>query len=111
MEASQCYAGANCSSEGLTLPVVEYGRDAGFSVTGRFVYRGDAIPRLRGWYLFSDYCSGLLFGVRSDIEGVVGPRVLLETGLNVSTFGEGPEGELYVADIGGGGIYRIVAGD
>jgi glucose/arabinose dehydrogenase len=110
MEGSQCFAQPDCSTRGLTLPVVEYGRDLGCSVTGGYVYRGEAIPGLRGWYLFSDYCTGILFGVPSDAEGVIGPRILLETGLSVSTFGEGPDGELYVADLEGGSIYRIVAG-
>jgi glucose/arabinose dehydrogenase len=111
MEASQCFARPNCATRGLILPVAEYGRDLGCSVTGGYVYRGDAIRQLRGWYLFSDYCSGLLFGIRSDVDGVVGPRILLETGVSVSTFGEGRGGELYLADLGGGSIYRIVAGD
>ena len=53
----------------------------------------------------------LLFGIPSDAEGVIGPRTLLDLGFSVSTFGEGPDGELYVADLGGGTIYRIVAGD
>ncbi len=110
MEASQCFAEPNCATRGLTLPVAEYGRDLGCSVTGGYVYRGEAIPDLRGWYLFSDYCSGILFGVPSDAQGVIGPRILLETGVSVSTFGEGPDGELYVADLDGGSIYRIVAG-
>ena len=82
----------------------------GCSVTGGYVYRGQAMPDLRGWYLFADYCSGLMFGIPSDAEGVIGPRTLLETGFNVSSFGEGVDGELYVADHGGT-IYRIVAGD
>ena len=43
-----------------------------------------------------------------NVEGVVGPRALLETGASVSTFGEGPDGELYLADICRGVIYRIV---
>jgi glucose/arabinose dehydrogenase len=111
MEASQCFARPDCSTEGLILPVAEYGRDLGCSVTGGYVYRGEAIGDLRGWYLFSDYCSGLLFGIRSDAEGVIGPRVLLETGVSVSTFGEGRDGELYLADLNGGSIYRIVAGE
>ncbi len=111
MEASQCFSEPSCATEGLILPVAEYGRDLGCSVTGGYVYRGEAIPDLHGWYLFSDYCSGILFGVPSDADGVIGPRTLLETGLNVSTFGEGPHGELYVADLAGGSIYRIVAGD
>jgi len=111
MEASHCFAGADCSSDGLLLPVAEYGRDLGCSITGGYVYRGQAIPGLAGWYLSGDYCSGLLFGVRSDVSGEVAiPRVLLETGANISSFGEGPDGELYVADITSGTIYRIVAG-
>jgi glucose/arabinose dehydrogenase len=109
MEASNCFAEPNCATDGLTLPIVEYGRDTGCSVTGGYVYRGETIGDLRGWYLFSDYCSGLLFGVPSDAQGVIGPRTLLETGISVSTFGEGPDGELYVADLEGGSIYRIVA--
>jgi glucose/arabinose dehydrogenase len=115
MEATSCYAAAGCSSDGLVLPVAQYGRDLGCSVTGGFVYRGASITGLAGWYLFSDYCTGLLFGVRSDApipaagEAAPLPRILLRTGANVSTFGEGADGELYLADIGSGAIYRIVA--
>ncbi len=115
MEGLHCYAGEGCSSDGLVLPVTEYGRDLGCSVTGGFVYRGEAIEGLTGWYLFSDYCSGLLFGIPSDAEPpaageAVELRRLLETGLGVSTFGQRTDGELYLADINGGRIYRIVAG-
>ena len=115
MEATSCYAVAGCSGDGLILPVAEYGRDLGCSVTGGFVYRGGSIEGLAGWYLFSDYCTGLLFGIRSDApipaagERAPLPRILLQTGANVSAFGEGEDGELYMADIGSGVIYRIVA--
>jgi glucose/arabinose dehydrogenase len=114
MEASTCYVDG-CSAEGLVLPVAEYGRDHGCSVTGGHVYRGGAIDGLGGWYLFSDYCSGLLFGVRSDLpmrgpdERAAMPRVLLETGANVTSFAEDSAGELYLADVGSGTVYRIVA--
>ena len=114
MEASACYL-AGCSTDGLLLPVAEYGRDQGCSVTGGYVYRAAAIEGLAGWYLFSDYCTGLLFGARSDVpipgagERAAAPRVLLETGANVTSFGEDADGELYLADHGSGTIYRIVA--
>ena len=111
MEASHCYAEPGCSSEGLILPVGEYGRDLGCSITGGHVYRGDAIDGLGGWYLFADWCSGILFGLPSDVTQLTPPRPLLETGLAVSTFGEDAAGELYLADLAGGGLYRIVAGD
>jgi glucose/arabinose dehydrogenase len=111
MEATHCFADASCSSDGLVLPVAEYGRDLGCSVTGGHVYRGGAIDGLRGWYLFSDYCSGLLFGIRSDVDAAgTAPQVLLETGQSISSFGTGTGGELYVTDIGGGRLSRIVGG-
>jgi glucose/arabinose dehydrogenase len=110
MEASHCYDSAECATDGLVLPVAEYGRDLGCSVTGGYVYRGESVPGLAGWYLFSDYCTGLLFGLRSDATGVNAPSILLETGASVSSFGEGADGELYVADLRSGTVYRIVAG-
>lgn len=113
MEGAHCFATASCSTDGLVMPIAEYTHEIGCSVTGGHVYRGPAIPELAGWYLFSDYCSGLLMGVPSDADpaaGVLAPRILLETGAAVSSFGEGTDGELYMADIGSGRLYRIVAG-
>jgi len=111
MEASHCFADADCSPDGLVLPVAEYGRELGCAVTGGHVYRGDAIEGLRGWYIFADYCSGLLLGIRSDTDGSdLAPRILLETGRAVSSFGVDEDGELYLTDIGGGGLFRVVAG-
>jgi glucose/arabinose dehydrogenase len=111
MEASHCFADPACSPDGMRMPVAEYGRDLGCSISGGHVYRGEAIPDLRGWYLAGDYCTGILFGLRSDTEGdAVVPRSLLDTDAAISSFGEGPDGELYLADINSGTIYRIVPG-
>ena len=112
MEASHCFSAAECSTEGLTPPLAEYGHDLGCSVTGGHVYRGEALPALRGWYVFSDVCGGRLFAVASDAEpaseGALAPVVLLDSGRAISSFGEGPGAELYVTDIDGG-LYRVVA--
>ncbi|HEX7195548.1 MAG TPA: PQQ-dependent sugar dehydrogenase [Candidatus Limnocylindria bacterium] len=111
MEGSHCFADASCSPDGLVLPVAEYGRDLGCSVTGGHVYRGTAIDDLHGWYVFSDFCTGLLFGIRSDAETIgAPPRILLETGQSISSFGADADGELYVTDMGGGALSRIVGG-
>ncbi len=110
MEASHCFADAACSSDGLILPVAEYGRDQGCSVTGGHVYRGSAVEGLAGWYLFSDYCEGHLFGVHSETDGSdLVPRILGETSGSISSFGTDGAGDLYVTDIGGGLLSRIVA--
>ena len=110
MEATHCFAAEYCSSDGLVLPLVEYSHDLGCSVVGGYVYRGLAIEGPAGWYLFSDYCSGTLFGIASDAAGSgLAPRALLETGGSVTSFGEASDGELYLADIGGT-VYRLVGG-
>ena len=110
MEASHCFADAGCSTEGLVVPVSEYGRDLGCSITGGYVYRGSAMPDLDGWYLFADYCTGRLFGVPSDVDELTAPRELLATGTRPSAFGQDAGGELYLADLAGGTVYRIVPG-
>ena len=110
-EGAHCFTDPSCGLVDLG-PWLEYGRDLGCSVTGGHVYRGEAIADLDDWYLFSDYCSGLLFGacLCLVLDGTVrGPQVLLETGANVSSFGEDTDGELYLADHASGTIYRIVA--
>ena len=115
MEAAHCFADAGCSADGLFLPLAEYGRDHGCSVTGGHVYRGDGVPGLAGWYLFSDYCTGYVMGVPADAPApddgtALAPRILLETGIPISSFGAGDDGELYVVDHIAGTLSRIVAG-
>ncbi|MDQ3688831.1 MAG: PQQ-dependent sugar dehydrogenase [Chloroflexota bacterium] len=111
MEASHCFGDAGCSADGLVLPVAEYGRDQGCSVTGGHVYRGSSVEGLAGWYVFSDYCEGHLFGVHFETDGSnLAPRILGETDQSISSFGTDGAGELYVTDIGGGLLSRIVAG-
>jgi hypothetical protein len=76
-------------------------------VSGGYVYRGTAQPDLVGVYVFGDYCSGLIFTLQVD-EGTITPKVVLDSGLGVSSFGLGEDGEIYVADIGGGAVYHLV---
>jgi glucose/arabinose dehydrogenase len=107
MEGRSCYRPANgCERPGLTLPIAQYEHDRGrCSITGGYVYRGSAIPQLVGTYLFGDYCSGEIFALRQGVQSV-----LLETSLQVASFGEDAAGELYVVDHGGA-VYRIVGTD
>lgn len=106
MEGAHCFSPADCSREGLVMPVAEYTHSEGCSVTGGMVYRGDRIKALNGVYLYADYCSGRLWGL-SRVKGKWTSEVLMDTGLMVSTFGEDEAGELYLADYKRGKIYRI----
>ncbi|MBI3976472.1 MAG: PQQ-dependent sugar dehydrogenase [Armatimonadetes bacterium] len=108
MEGAHCFRPqTNCDRSGLTLPVAEYGREGGCSVTGGYVYRGSRIRDLVGRYLFADYCSGQLWALTETTSGRWTMSELLATALRVSSFGEDQDGELYVVDHQGG-IYRIV---
>ncbi len=106
MEGTHCFDPPEaCSRAGLILPIAEYGREAGCSVTGGFVYRGVRIPRLVGRYLFGDYCSGTIWSLRES-GGRWAMETLLTTELQISSFGEDQAGELYVVDHQGA-VYRI----
>jgi len=110
MEGAHCYNPAvACPTAGFALPVMEYGHEEGrCSIIGGYVYRGRAIPALRGAYVSGDFCSGEVFAFRKSEGGeATGPTVLLKTGFRISSFGQDAEGELYVFDLGGG-IYRLV---
>ena len=98
------------AATGLIDPVHTYPRSDGVSVTGGYVYRGSAIPALVGSYLFADYGSGRLWRLVADGAGGLTDELLLETGLNVASFGQGLDGELRLVDIVGGGLYRIAPG-
>lgn len=101
---------ASCSTaSGLIDPVHEYGPSLGSSVTGGYVYRGSALPALVGRYLFADYGSGRIWRLVPSGSGFAAEE-LLDTTLSIASFGQGNDGELYVVDIAGGGLYKIVAG-
>ena len=92
--------------EGLTLPVWEYDHSQGCAIVGGYVYRGRNFPGLVGDYLFSDYCSGNLWALYRTPEGNRQAVLLMTTGLNVSSFGEDEQGELYLLDLRGA-VYEL----
>jgi glucose/arabinose dehydrogenase len=106
MEGLHCYATKNCARSGLALPVAEYDHDKGCSVTGGMVYRGRRFPQMQGTYLYGDFCSGRIWGLRQSAEESEN-KMLKDSGLSISTFGEDEAGEVYVADYGKGNIYKI----
>ena len=108
MEGSHCYSPATgCNQSGLTLPLVEYDHSQGCSVTGGYVYRGDQIASLQGYYMYGDYCSGDIWALAYDGNGVTENMLLAESGLSITSFGEDLAGNLYILDRQGG-IYTLV---
>lgn len=123
MEGPICTPGVNpnCKKTGFELPVYSYDHDVGRSITGGYVYRGKKYPSLCGVYLYGDFVSQAIWGIRVKKEKVITHKTLFEaksmlylaldyfrdSGLLISTFGEDEDGEVYVAAYQSGRIYRI----
>jgi hypothetical protein len=89
---------------------VEYPHGDRCAVTGGAVYRGDAIPGLRGAYLYSDLCDGIVRAVSVSGGAVVAERTFegAQAGYPVS-FGTDLAGEMYLCSFDLNTVFRIVA--
>lgn len=106
-EGSRPYEGGE-APQGAVLPVVEYPTgEQGCSVTGGFVYRGEAIAQLRGAYLYSDFCAGWIRALRYRGDEAADRADLGVQATEVASFGQDAAGELYVLSLGGQ-VWRIV---
>ncbi|MGH9194574.1 MAG: DUF5719 family protein, partial [Acidimicrobiia bacterium] len=109
MEGNHCFnPSTNCNPGGLTLPIIEYSSQSGTvecSVTGGYVHRGPS-SGLNGFYFFGDYCSGKVWAGERAGNSWNAPQ-LLDTTMNISSFGEDEAGEVYVVHHGGS-VHRIV---
>lgn len=106
-EGTHRYGDDSVVPKNPAMPVIEYGREEGTSVTGGFVYRGQAIPGLEGWYVWGDFGSGRIWGARAEANP--DPVELFDTDLAISSFGVDEDGELYVVDYARGAVYALVA--
>lgn len=109
MEGQHCFNGGACNSNGLVLPALEYDHGVGCSITGGHVYRGSAVPAVRGHYFYSDFCSGFLrsFVYANGVATDAREWELANLG-RVLSFGEDDAGELYVLSQNGN-VYRLIA--
>ncbi len=103
MEGKICAPGVDpkCKKEGLTEPIYDYPRSEGASVIGGYVYRGAALPELRGVYFYGDLVSGRIWGLRTNGKTITEQMLLLESGRSISAFGMDEQKELYLADLSG----------
>ncbi len=110
MEGGGCFRGNDCDRAGLIPPVFDYPTSGGnCSVTGGFVYRGEALPQLRGAYVYGDYCSGRIWALRYDGSRVTEQREIADAAFQISSFAVDREGNLYaLAHSDSGGVFKLV---
>lgn len=100
-----------CTPSDYATPILEHGhlhydQRGGDAVVGGYVYRGEGVPELKGTYLYADFVATRIWAAR-DINSQWRRDVLLETEGPVSSFGRGPDDEIYVVDYSGA-IHRFV---
>jgi glucose/arabinose dehydrogenase len=103
------YEGNTCTNGpcGITFvpPIFVYGHTGGrCSVTGGYVYRGARSTFNQGAYIFGDFCTGEIFALEGGTS-----TTLLDTPVNISSFGQDEAGEIYVTGHNNGTVYRITS--
>ena len=109
LEGASCSSGEPCGQEDFTTPLYTYDHSGRCAVTGGYVYHGSQFPALTGVYFFGDYCSGELWATWREATGAWQTQLLLDSELQISSFGEDEAGELFVTDLSGGTISQLVA--
>ena len=83
-------------------PTVEHHHSEARSLTGGVVYYGSELPDLQGAYIYGDYSTGKVWGVKVDGQKVTWHQELVDTPFAIAGFTEGINGELFVIDQGTG---------
>lgn len=104
-EGNEVFAGGEAPN--YSPPVFVYGHEHGCSVSGGYVYRGEAIQDLNGVYLFGDWCSGKVWAAWRGLGFNWRVIELLDLDMSISSFGEDEAGELYLIDYGRGKVVRF----
>ncbi len=95
------------SASKIRPPIVEYPhaptssrRDSGLSITGGYVYRGKKLPKLAGVYVYGDFDTGRIWGLKYENGKLVTNREIVDLKqnpkLNIASFGEDADGEMYL---------------
>ena len=90
-------------------PVYAHPHSEAASITGGFVYYGQEFPELRGAYLYGDFQTGTIWGLRHDGQQITWHQELARTPLQLVGFGQDESGEVMMLDYRGEpAVYRLV---
>ena len=92
---------------GALNPLIEEPHTSGWcALVGGYVYRGAAIANFNGAYVFGDDCRTALVGAVESGGAVIDLRDLGLAVSQLTSFGEDPNGEIYVATLTGS-VYEL----
>lgn len=82
----------------ISPPAADHHHSEARSLTGGQVYRGTRLPELDGAYLYGDWSTGKVWGIKHDGNRVTWNEELVDTPFNITGFGTDHDGEIYVID-------------
>lgn len=91
-------------------PTVEHAHSESRSLTGGVVYHGAQLPELQAAYIYGDYSTGKIWGIKHNGKQTVWHREIADTTLQISAIVLDPDGELLVVDHRGegqAGLYHL----
>lgn len=109
-EGNAIYNNSGCpNSSTLTFPVATYSLSGSpCAISGGYRYRGSAYPNFTGIYFFADYCSNEIGTLEEDGNNWNINFTAPFNGNGWSSFGEDSNGELYIAGLTSGTVYKII---
>lgn len=90
----------------ISKPIADHHHSEARSITGGLVYHGSKLPDLQGAYIYGDWSTGLIWGIRHEKGKVTWHQLLADTSLQITGFGTDSHGELLIVDYAGG-LYRL----
>lgn len=114
MEANICFAGQNCDTNGLELPITQYPRTVGVSTVGGYVYRGTEYESMQGLYIWGDTFSSQFLSIPASSNQGAAYTPIFNSNRLIAAMAEGNNGDIYLLNLDGGagdGIYKVVAID
>ncbi len=90
----------------ISPPAADHPHSEARSLTGGRVYRGSRHPELVGAYIYGDWSTGRVWGIKHDGKQVLWQRLLVDTPFSITGFGTDHAGEMYVIDEVSG-FYRL----
>jgi glucose/arabinose dehydrogenase len=95
---------------GTAFPIFAYSHaGGGCAVTGGYVVRSPALTSLYRRYVYADLCQGEIRSFIPRLAGAADDRPLGLSTSEVSSFGQTPDGRLFVCSLDGP-VYRIAPG-
>jgi putative heme-binding domain-containing protein len=82
----------------ISPPIVSHPHSEAASITGGFVYHGERLPELKDVYVYGDFQSGKVWGLKYENGRITSHRELAQTPVQLVSFGEDNAGEIYLVD-------------